>query len=61
MYFYEAACPHCRILPSHGDVRDWLTAYGKAGGPHHHALCFGDATGRIQAAARLLDADYFEV
>ena len=31
-----------------GDVRDWLTAYAKAGGPHHNALCFGDATARLQ-------------
>jgi L-arabinose isomerase len=54
------AVPHCRLL-CHGDVRQWLTAYAKAGGPHHNALCFGDATPRIRAAAELLDADYCEV
>lgn len=53
--------PHSKLLPELGDVRDWLTAYAKAGGPHHHALCFGDATGRLRAAARLLGADYCEV
>jgi len=53
--------PHSKLLPAEGDVRDWLTAYAKAGGPHHHAVCFGDATSRIQTTARLLDADYCEV
>ena len=42
-----------------GDVRDWLTAYAKAGGPHHNAVCFGDATAadsgcRRTAGRRLL-------
>lgn len=52
--------PHWKVRPE-GDVRDWLTAYAKAGGPHHNALCFGDARPRIRALARLLDADYCEV
>jgi L-arabinose isomerase len=43
------------------DVRDWLTAYAQAGGPHHHALCWGDARPRLKTLARLLDADYCEV
>ena len=43
------------------DVRDWLTAYARAGGPHHHALCFGDARPRLKLAAALSDADYCEV
>lgn len=55
------AVPHFKLLPERGDVRDWLTAYAKAGGPHHNAVCFGDATHRIRAAAQLLDADYCEV
>ncbi len=55
------AAPHFKLRPWRGNVRDWLTAYAKAGGPHHHAVCFGDATGRIRAAAKLLDADYCEV
>jgi len=42
-------------------VRDWLTAYALAGGPHHNALCFGDQTNRIRLAASFLDADYYEV
>jgi L-arabinose isomerase len=52
--------PHC-LIKSRGDVRDWLTAYAKAGGPHHHAICFGDARPRLKFAAALLDADYCEV
>ncbi len=52
--------PHFKLKTS-GDVRQWLTAYAMAGGPHHNALCFGDATGRLQILARLLDADYWEV
>jgi len=55
------AAPHFKLLPARGDVRDWLTAYAKAGGPHHNAVCFGDATRRIRAVARLLDAEYVEV
>jgi len=52
--------PHFKLVPS-GDVRDFLTAYATAGGPHHNAVCFGDARARLQIAARLLDADYCEV
>lgn len=55
------AVPHFKLKIPGGDVRDWLTAYAKAGGPHHNALCFGDATARLQLVARMLDADYFEV
>lgn len=52
--------PHFKMCPD-GDVRDFLTAYAKAGGPHHNAVCFGDARQRLAAAARLLDAEYVEV
>jgi len=52
--------PQSKIQPR-GDVRDFLTAYAKAGGPHHAAICFGDATGRLKAVADLIDADYCEV
>ena len=52
--------PHCKLTPSR-DVRDFLTAYASAGGPHHNAVCFGDARERLKIAARLLDADYCEV
>jgi L-arabinose isomerase len=52
--------PHSKIA-MHGDVRNWLTRYALAGGPHHHALCFGDARPCLQIAAGLLDADYCEV
>ncbi len=53
--------PHFKLRPAQGDVRDWLTAYAKAGGAHHNAVCFGDATVRIRSAAAFLDADYIEV
>ena len=52
--------PHFKLVPS-GDVRDFLTAYAKAGGPHHNAVCCGDARRRVKMAAELLDADYCEV
>ena len=53
--------PHFKLRATPGDVREWLTAYAKAGGPHHNAVCFGNATPRIHATAALLGADYFEV
>ena len=53
--------PHFKLRAAERNVREWLTAYAKAGGPHHNALCFGNATPRIRAAAGLLGADYFEV
>jgi len=52
--------PHCKAR-SERNIRDWLTAYSRAGGPHHHAICQGDARGRLKLAADLLDADYCEV
>ena len=55
------AVPHFKATPECGSVRDFLTRYAKAGGPHHSAICFGDATGRLRQAARLLGADYCEV
>jgi len=53
--------PHAKLVIPDGDVRDWLTSYARAGGPHHHALSFGDARRRIRFAAELLKADYCEV
>jgi len=55
------AVPHFNLRIPQGDVRDWLTAYALAGGPHHNALCFGDQTARIRLVASFLDADYCEV
>jgi L-arabinose isomerase len=53
--------PHFKLRPVSGDVRELLTAYAKAGGPHHNAVSFGDATRRIRSAAQLLGADYCEL
>jgi L-arabinose isomerase len=52
--------PHFKLKPA-GDVRSFLTAYAQAGGPHHNAVCFGDATPRLRAAAELIGADYCEI
>ena len=51
--------PHTKISPA-GDVRDFLTAYATAGGPHHLAVCYGDARSGLRLLAKLLDADYVE-
>lgn len=53
--------PHFKLSPHNVDVRDWLTAYAMASGPHHNAICFGDARARISAVADILDIEYCEV
>jgi L-arabinose isomerase len=53
--------PHSKLKPSSGDVRQFLTAYATAGGPHHNAVIFGDARPRLRFAAELLGADYCEI
>ncbi len=52
--------PHAKARPA-GDVRDFLTAYATAGGPHHLAVCKGDARSKLIALARFIDADYVEI
>jgi L-arabinose isomerase len=52
--------PHFKLRPA-GDVRQFLTAYAQAGGPHHNAVCSGDARGRLRMAAAILGAEYCEV
>ena len=52
--------PHSKIKIK-GSVNDFLTAYAGVGGPHHNAVCFGDARRRLKIAAKLLNADYFEI
>ena len=52
--------PQSKVVPR-GDVREWLNAYGAAGGPHHMAICFGDACRRLELLATLLGADYVEI
>ena len=46
----DIPCPQFKLAPRM-DVRNWLTAYAQAGGPHHNALCFGDARNRLRIAA----------
>ncbi|NLX53847.1 MAG: hypothetical protein GXY58_01895 [Planctomycetaceae bacterium] len=52
--------PHFKIRP-HMPVREFLTRYAQSGGPHHNAVCFGDARRRLRLAAELIDADYCEI
>jgi L-arabinose isomerase len=52
--------PHSKLKPAR-DVRQFLTAYANAGGPHHNAVCFGDARRRLRLAAALIGAEYCEV
>lgn len=54
------AVPHSKVCPV-GDVRDFLNGYALAGGPHHLALCFGDARRKLKLAAYYLGAEYVEV
>jgi L-arabinose isomerase len=53
--------PHFKFKPATGDVREFLTAYAMAGGPHHNAVIFGDARRRLRFAAGLIGADYVEL
>jgi len=53
--------PHFKLKPASGSVAPFLTAYALAGGPHHNAVCFGDARRRLRFAAQLLGAEYCEV
>lgn len=52
--------PHFKLKPKR-DVREFLTAYANAGGPHHNAVCFGDVRRRLRTAAGLIEADYIEL
>jgi L-arabinose isomerase len=52
--------PHFKIRPQIG-VRKFLTEYAKAGGPHHNAVCFGDARRRLRITAELIGADFVEL
>jgi L-arabinose isomerase len=53
--------PTCKVSPLGGNVREFLTGYAKAGGPHHSAICFGDARARLKLAAGMMGAEYCEV
>ncbi len=55
----QLTVPHFKMRPQ-GDVRDFLTRYARCGGPHHQAICLGDARRRLKMAASLLSLDYCE-
>jgi L-arabinose isomerase len=52
--------PHFKFKPAR-EVREFLTCYATAGGPHHNAVGFGDARLRLRFAAALIGADYLEI
>lgn len=58
--FPEAETPQAMIKPRI-DVRDWLTAYAKAGGPHHLAVAHGDTRAALKSLAGWIGADYREI
>jgi len=49
--------PHFKIKPS-ARCEAFLTAYAQAGGPHHNAVCLGDARRRLSLAAALIGAEF---
>ena len=42
-------------------VRGFLTRYVELGGPHHNAVCFGDAAARLTAFADAAGLDIEEI
>ena len=52
--------PHFKMRPG-VPVAEFLTRYARAGGPHHNAVCWGDARRRLRMAADLCGAEYCEV
>ncbi len=52
--------PHFKMRPS-APVAEFLTRYARAGGPHHNAVCWGDARRKLRMAADLCAAEYCEV
>jgi len=54
------AVPHSKVKIQ-ADVRDVLSAYARAGGPHHLVISLGDARPKLAHAAYYLGADYVEV
>jgi len=54
------AVPHTKARPAR-DVREFLTDYARAGGPHHLAVCFGDARQELAMTAEFLGAEYVEI
>ena len=56
----QAESPQTKVVVQ-PDVRAWLNAYGRAGGPHHMAMCFGDACDQLQVLAHLLGADFVRI
>ena len=56
----DACVPHFKLQPAR-DVRQFLTDYALAGGPHHNGVCFGDGRPRLRHAAAILGADYVEL
>lgn len=56
----EMCVPYFKMKPA-CLVTDFLTRYAQVGGPHHNAICFGDARRKLKLAAQILGLDYCEI
>ena len=56
----QLAVPHFKFRPDI-PVRDFLTRYVELGGPHHNAVCFGDALRKLEAFAEAAGLDIEEI
>ena len=56
----QLAVPHFKFRPDM-PVRDFLTRYVELGGPHHNAVCFGDALRKLEAFAEAAGLDIEEI
>ena len=56
----QLAVPHFKFRPDL-PVREFLNRYVELGGPHHNAVCFGDASDILRAFAEAADLDLEEI
>ena len=56
----QLCVPHFKFRPD-APVRGFLTRYVELGGPHHNAVCFGDAAARLTAFADAAGLDIEEI
>lgn len=56
----QLAVPHFKFRPD-ASVRDFLARYVELGGPHHNAVCFGDASEKLRAFADAAGLDIEEI
>ncbi|MBQ6158940.1 MAG: hypothetical protein IJJ20_08035 [Thermoguttaceae bacterium] len=56
----QLCVPHFKFRPD-APVRGFLSRYVELGGPHHNAVCFGDAAAKLQAFADAAGLDIEEI